>query len=88
MNKALERKTPGEPIRIILADDHKLLREGIKSLIEKEPDITIVGEAENGKEACRIGMVEDGMIGVTARNGFGGERLLELLTGDQLPRIC
>jgi two-component system response regulator NreC len=35
-------------IRIILADDHKILRQGLKTLIEQEPDMKVVGEAEDG----------------------------------------
>ena len=35
-------------IRLLIADDHNLFREGIKKLIEGEKDITIVGEAEDG----------------------------------------
>ncbi len=35
-------------IRIILADDHKILRQGLKTLIEQEPDMEVVGEAEDG----------------------------------------
>jgi DNA-binding NarL/FixJ family response regulator len=37
-------------IRILIADDHHLVRQGIKSLLEKEPDIVIVGEARDGLE--------------------------------------
>lgn len=37
-------------IRVIIIDDHKLLRNGLKSLIEKNSDIIVVGESENGKE--------------------------------------
>lgn len=36
-------------IRLLIADDHKIMREGLKSLIEKEPDFSVVGEAETGK---------------------------------------
>jgi DNA-binding NarL/FixJ family response regulator len=36
-------------IRIILADDHKLVREGFKSLLKKNKDFEVAGEAENGK---------------------------------------
>lgn len=36
-------------IRLLIADDHKIMREGLKSLVEKESDITVVGEAETGK---------------------------------------
>ena len=35
-------------IRIILADDHKIVRQGLKTLIEQEPDMEVVGEAEDG----------------------------------------
>ncbi len=36
-------------IRILLADDHTLMREGIRALIEDEPDMLVVGEAEDGR---------------------------------------
>jgi DNA-binding NarL/FixJ family response regulator len=42
--------TKGERIRVLLADDHAILREGLASLIEKQPDILVVGEAEDGSE--------------------------------------
>ena len=35
-------------IRIILADDHKIVLQGLKTLIEQEPDMEVVGEAEDG----------------------------------------
>ncbi len=38
-------------IRVILADDHHLVRQGIRALLEKTGDIEIVAEAENGEEA-------------------------------------
>ena len=38
-------------IRVLLADDHSILREGIRALLEKEEDIEVVGEASNGEEA-------------------------------------
>lgn len=41
-------------IKVILADDHTILREGIKSLLEDEPDIDIVGEANNGHEVVKL----------------------------------
>lgn len=41
-------------IRILLADDHKILREGIKSLIEKQSDMQVIGEADNGRETVRL----------------------------------
>jgi len=39
------------PIKVLLVDDHKLFREGIKSLLDLRDDIQVIGEANNGKEA-------------------------------------
>ncbi|RMF04706.1 MAG: DNA-binding response regulator [Chloroflexi bacterium] len=41
-------------IRILLADDHALFREGIRSLLEDQDDIEIVGEAEDGLQATQL----------------------------------
>ncbi len=43
------------PIRVMLADDHQLFRAGIASLLEREPDIEVVGQAPNGAEAVKLG---------------------------------
>lgn len=40
-------------LRVFLADDHAVVREGLKALIEAEPDLQLVGEAEDGETACR-----------------------------------
>jgi len=42
-------------IRILLADDHVVLREGMRNLIEREKDLEVVGEAGNGEEAVKLG---------------------------------
>ncbi len=41
-------------IRILLADDHELVREGLKELFEKQPDMEVVGEAADGQVAVRL----------------------------------
>lgn len=41
-------------IRLLLADDHQIMREGLKALIEKERGITVVGEAEDGKTTVEL----------------------------------
>ena len=41
-------------IKIILADDHKIMRDGLRSLIEKQSDMTVVGEADNGRIALQL----------------------------------
>jgi two-component system response regulator NreC len=43
----------GKPIRILIADDHAVLRAGLHLLLDAEPDMEVVGEAGNGIEALR-----------------------------------
>lgn len=43
-----------DKICILLADDHRILREGIRSLLEDEPDMEVVGEAEDGRQAVQM----------------------------------
>jgi len=38
----------------LLADDHKIFREGVRSILDKEKDIEVVGEAANGSEVIEI----------------------------------
>lgn len=40
-----------EPIKVLIADDHPVVREGLSAMLGKEQDIQVVGEAENGMEA-------------------------------------
>jgi len=42
------------PIRILIADDHPVVRSGLESMLAKQPDFEVVGEAENGMEAVRL----------------------------------
>ena len=41
-------------IRILLADDHGIIRQGLCSLLEKQPDMEVVGEAEDGQKALEL----------------------------------
>jgi DNA-binding NarL/FixJ family response regulator len=41
-------------IRIIIADDHQILRQGLKSLLEQEPDMEVVAEAEDGYQTVAL----------------------------------
>jgi len=41
-------------IRIVIADDHKLMREGLSSLLSQQADIQVVGQAINGREAVQL----------------------------------
>ncbi len=41
-------------IRLLIADDHALVRSGLRSMLQREPGIEIVGEAHNGREAVEL----------------------------------
>jgi DNA-binding NarL/FixJ family response regulator len=43
-----------EKINIVLADDHILVRKGIKAMLESEEDLNVIGEAGNGREALEV----------------------------------
>jgi len=43
-----------KPARLIIADDHALMRSGIRSMLAGEPDLEVVGEAEDGQEALQL----------------------------------
>ena len=42
------------PVRIVLADDHTIMRHGLRSVLERQPDFAVVGEASNGREAVDV----------------------------------
>ena len=45
---------PAKPIRVMLADDHTLVRAGIRALLEKLPGVEVVGEAGDGREVLKL----------------------------------
>lgn len=62
------------PIRILLADDHALVRAGIRSLLEQMPDVQVVGEVDNGLAAlASIGtLAPDILLADIAMKGLNG----------------
>ena len=43
-----------QPVRILLADDHPIFRDGLRRLLEAEPDLKVIGEACDGAEAVKM----------------------------------
>jgi len=41
-------------VKIIIADDHKIMRDGLRNMLDKETGMEVVGEAKNGREAVRL----------------------------------
>ncbi|MCL4303695.1 MAG: response regulator transcription factor [Anaerolineae bacterium] len=52
----MTNKSLDAPIRILIADDHEIVREGLRSLIGLQPDMELVGEAANGLEAVSLAL--------------------------------
>ena len=40
--------------RILLADDHQIMRDGLRSILERESDVTVVGESSNGRTTLEL----------------------------------
>ena len=49
-----ERKIPKRIYKILIADDHPAVRYGVRSILQLEPNLTIIGEASSGDEAINI----------------------------------
>ncbi len=43
-------------ITVLLAEDHRIVREGLRALLKTEPDIEVIGEAENGRDAVALNL--------------------------------
>ena len=69
-------------IRIVVADDHQIIRQGLRMLLDSEQDMELVGEAENGEQAVNLAnelgpdvVVMD--IGMPVMDGFAATRKLQ-----------
>ena len=54
MNTSSKLNPSTKSIRVLLADDHTLVRAGIRALLEKLPGVTVTGEASDGREALAL----------------------------------
>ena len=72
------RATSG-PIRVVIADDHAVVREGLRSLVEAQPGLDVVGEAANGQEAwqCACDLAPDVIVLDLSMPGVGGAEAAE-----------
>jgi DNA-binding NarL/FixJ family response regulator len=50
----IDARSDSTPARLLIADDHALLRTGMRAMLEAEPDLAVVGEAGNGREAVEL----------------------------------
>lgn len=74
-----------KPIRVFVVDDHQVVRMGLKTMLESEPDIVVVGTASSGVEALEIlpKMEVDVVLTDLRMNGMSGEAMMA-----QLRRTC
>jgi len=54
MKTAKDKAAPGPKTRVFLVDDHPVVRQGIRSVVDEEPDMAVCGEAESASEALRL----------------------------------
>jgi two-component system, NarL family, response regulator NreC len=77
-------------IRILLAEDHQITRQGLRSLIEKQADMEVIGEAENGRQAvAKAGELTPDIIimDVTMPELNGMEATRQIRTNNQRAKI-
>src|SRR5437773_4780572 len=71
--------------RIVLVEDHAILREGLRALIELEPDLKVVGEASTGAEGVRVVQGASPTLVITDLAMPGGSGLRTI---DELRAVC
>lgn len=81
----LERRSPTGQVRVLIADDHVVVREGLKQILAMEPDFAVVGEARTIAEAVAFSRIPDWDVLVLDYSMPGGNGLLALM---EIRRAC
>ncbi len=70
--------TRGAPVRVLIADDHPVVRQGLKLMLSSDPELSVVGEARDGDEAFEMAHQLDWDVAVLdySMPGRGGVELL------------
>ncbi|MDD8013882.1 MAG: response regulator transcription factor [Acidobacteriota bacterium] len=73
-------------VKIIIADDHKIMRDGLRNMLEKEPGMEVIAEAKNGREALRLAeqLRPDILIMDISMEDLNGMDATRAITGKEL----
>ena len=84
VSRAPPDEVPETTLRVVLADDHAVMREGLKSLINAQPDMLVVGEAEDGEAAWSVAirLKPDVLVIDLSMPGIGGAESPERVRRD------
>jgi DNA-binding NarL/FixJ family response regulator len=76
-------------VKIVIADDHPIFRDGLRRLLEAEPDLSVVGEAMSAEDAIRLArsLQPDILLLDVAMPQVSGLEALEALSGSASPRV-
>jgi NarL family two-component system response regulator YdfI len=74
-------------IRILIADDHEVVREGLRAILQTDPEVELVGEAADGSEAVRLAaeLKPDIVLMDLSMPGVGGIEAIEQIKELELP---
>lgn len=77
-----------KPIRVLIADDHAIVRQGLRQILSDTPDLTVAGEAENGVQAVQMVRAGDWDVvlmdvSMPDRNGIDALKLIK----KEFPRL-
>ena len=79
-----------KPIRVLVADDHMIVRTGIRHVVESEPDFEVVGEAASGSEALSLAArlrPDVVVLDISMPDQSGLEVAASLRSTDRPPRV-
>jgi DNA-binding NarL/FixJ family response regulator len=84
MNTSNNLNTPAKTLRVLLADDHTLVRAGIRALLEKLPGVEVAGEASDGREVLDLIKAQqpDAVLMDISMPGLNGLQALARITRD------